>query len=494
MQADLVPKGTHAAAAGQSPVLQFFANIGALYNDDKLQALMLLTMLFTLSIWVISALSLIAALILYLVFLWHYIPQDDGRLSIYCRRKIDRRLEKIVSAKVKAALEEAERQRRKEEAKAVKKGEKLPSQPPRQPTLPDLNKMDEKTPGFGLVRQDTQTTLPPYSSRPPTRQEGPGLQRQPTLPDIGNPGSHPGMPARSATQASLLSNATSGRSTFSAAPSYASNAPLLGNASDIGYSDHRSASPAIMMTPMNRQLSSSTYNSRPQPGRTATQSTQASQRSYATARSGGPRPPVRNNSGFSLDQHTPVIQEDDYAPPFSPPFRYDSGEFAPAPLSRQNTGDYFSAEPARALVRQDTQMSISSQSSQPRLVSRSSFARPFRSDDHPSMSLPSTTLPALRSSPSNASSGGYVAFNPNAYSAPSIASTSNMHGPKRNMTNPVMGQPHRMMPQRSATAPIEHDPYDDLLDDYGEMGGRPQFPERSMTARTGSPHHGGQRF
>jgi hypothetical protein len=103
---------------------QFWINLQKMFDANKLQAATMVTMLFTAIIWIFSALCLITATILYLLFLWHYIPQQDGRLSIYCRRKVDKRLEKIVEVKVKAAFEEDERRRRR---KPISRGKRLAS-------------------------------------------------------------------------------------------------------------------------------------------------------------------------------------------------------------------------------------------------------------------------------------------------------------------------------------------------------------------------------
>jgi hypothetical protein len=102
VQSDIAVK----VASDHSTFEQFWLNIGALAEKDTLQACIYFAMLFTLVIWVFSALSLIISVILYLVFLWHYIPSRDGRLSVYCKRKVDRRLAKVVEHKVKAAIEE----------------------------------------------------------------------------------------------------------------------------------------------------------------------------------------------------------------------------------------------------------------------------------------------------------------------------------------------------------------------------------------------------
>ncbi|TKA60741.1 hypothetical protein B0A55_10604, partial [Friedmanniomyces simplex] len=150
MKADLIPShGQH------SNVAQFFLNVKALAEKQEEQAVILFSMLFTLVIWVFSALSLLLATVFYITFLWHYIPQRDGRLSIYCRRKIDRRLEKIVEHKIKAAIQDEELKKQKAEKKAelkrMKTGETLASRQPaliRQPTLPQLGNSPE------MVKED----------------------------------------------------------------------------------------------------------------------------------------------------------------------------------------------------------------------------------------------------------------------------------------------------------------------------------------------------
>jgi len=124
-----------AATQGEPPLEQLFLNIQALADENLQQVIILGSMLFTLVIWIFSALCLLIAGILYLVFLWHYIPQRDGRLRIYCRRKIDRRLERIVRDKVRDAIEEENRLKEKEEKKAElkrqKTGELAPPAPPK---------------------------------------------------------------------------------------------------------------------------------------------------------------------------------------------------------------------------------------------------------------------------------------------------------------------------------------------------------------------------
>ncbi|GAB7337983.1 hypothetical protein MBLNU457_4358t1 [Dothideomycetes sp. NU457] len=313
MEANFIPTGAHAAEGNTSPVLQFFLNIKELYLEDKQQAIVLLSMLFTLVIFVFSALSLLTAVIFFITFLWHYIPQHDGRLSIYCKRKIDKRLEKIVESKVKAAIEDQERKRKKEEARAAKRQDKSDQKPKlkHQPTLPDLGDFANEKDAFPLVRQDTASTLPLYSSRPPTREEirtpPAALTRQPTLPNVGLSQDRPGMPYRSDTQSSAMSGY-----------SYASNAPLLSNADDMGYESNRSESPdsGFSRPALHHMTSSSSFRSHGLP-RSNTQSSLGSQQSYGPPRPGIPRSNTQNSFG---SQHS-------YGPPppaMRPPMRSDT--------------------------------------------------------------------------------------------------------------------------------------------------------------------------
>ncbi|EMC99708.1 hypothetical protein BAUCODRAFT_64269, partial [Baudoinia panamericana UAMH 10762] len=256
MNADLVVRGT--PTNHHSSIEQFFLNLEALADKNHEQAVILFSMLFTLVIWVFSALSLIIAAIMYLVFLWHYIPQRDGRLSVYCRRKIDRRLEKIVEHKIRAAIEEEERKKAKAEMKAELKRQKTGEVPPlkepsikqklhRAPTLPQIGespelKQQNELSSFPLVRQDTNATvatLPRYESRPPTRD---GSQH--SLPAMPNTVHRPSMPSRNGTQGSAFSNT-----------SYESNAPLLANAGYAGEGGRSSPAPSMPPPAFSRQAS-----------------------------------------------------------------------------------------------------------------------------------------------------------------------------------------------------------------------------------------------
>ncbi|PNS16229.1 hypothetical protein CAC42_6336 [Sphaceloma murrayae] len=485
-KADLVPIGAHAAKDGASPFIQFFLNVAALWNKSNEQAIILFSMCFTLFIWVFSALCLLAALILYLVFLWHYIPQSDGRLSVYCRRKVDRRLEKIVEKKVQAAIEDAERKRHREEAKmAGAKSGKGPTANPqlvRQPTLPMLDKMEEdKASALGLSRTDTCSTLPPYSSRPPTRNENPtpgiqrqptlpdvaagGLQRQPTLPDLSVSANMPPRPQRRNTNMSNYSN-----------QSYSSKASLLQNANDMGY-DSRPQSPWENSLPLDRQASNSSLGSRPPPARTMTSSSVGSQRSYG----GLPPPqrmPARSNIGVSSDDDRNPLSRTGSAMSgggFGPPQRsFTAGTYTiPEQPSREETP-----------VSNYTASVYSQATTQNRQLSRQSFNRPFLNENRPhfdSRSPPpinerASPLSAGQSStpsPVNGQSPGYVAFNPFSRS-PSVPATIHSSPLRRNMTNPVELQPmsqngdyfNARPLQRSVTAPMDQNGYTPSPDQF----------------------------
>ncbi|EON68191.1 hypothetical protein W97_07340 [Coniosporium apollinis CBS 100218] len=261
-KSNLAPEGVHAGDGHTSPFEQFFINVKVLYELEKEHALVLFTMMFTLVIWVFSAISLIIALILYLVFLWHYIPSSDGRLRNYCRRKIDSRLDRIIGKKTRKALEKQEAKAQ----KATRTGQHSAGMPPkRQPTLPVLadNSSDsDNTSQFTFSTTDTRPTLLPFGIQPPSRTNTPGsvssetglLQEHPTLPNIDP---RPGPPTRTNTQLTAASD-MSYTSTIS-------NAPLLRTAGDMGRSDSptmplqpRNNQPGPRQPPIDRSFSSST--------------------------------------------------------------------------------------------------------------------------------------------------------------------------------------------------------------------------------------------
>ncbi|KAF2766615.1 hypothetical protein EJ03DRAFT_174542 [Teratosphaeria nubilosa] len=503
----------HGPSDGHTSIQQFFINLQTLANENTRQTLIYCAMLTTLVIWVFSALSLIIATILYLIFLWHYIPQRDGRLKVFCRRKIDKRLEKVVEHKIKAALEEEEEAKRREarklERERKKNGEPLP--PPkmlgevgRQPTLPQLGdspnlskQQDEKKDGFGLMRRQTNTTmttLPPYSSRPPTRNQ---MERQPTLPDIDRPS----MPNRAETEALAWTS-----------QSYESDSPLLPNAGYAG-GDGRD-------TPGRhaRQNSNVSFQSqRPMRGMDGSQASMQQRSFTPTAASGsngsmhgrpppqgspgpgmrGPPPgpgrvPIRsNNSGFEDGQRSfsspigpprsntavgfgkaPMGSPAPYTPgAMGPPPRSNTAfGYQPGPMSRQspapmgplprsNTSQGFGAPGGGPppLSRQQTFGSLHSQNSFSRPTpppqrkrSDTSFNQPYSFSAEPeSYEMTSHPFNTVKNSPMGTSTSSvaqpirtYTPFNPSRMNTSSPAPPPSapllpsglQPGPKRNIT------------------------------------------------------------
>jgi hypothetical protein len=257
----LIPEGANAPDDGHSPVVQFFVNIGILASSNHLQAVVLFGMLWTLVIWVISIISLMVSVVLYLLFLWHHIPSQDGGLTRYCRNKINRRMERIVRAKVDKALKKENQLRAQEEAKAAREGLDVK----KKPTLPNVS-TEEVDSLSGLSRQTTMTTLPEYSSRPGTGRNSndslPALPSLPTLPDISP---RPPMPTRTVTHGSAASWA-----------SYHSNAPLIGAAAEMGVIPDRANTPADGMA-------QGPWHGQQMPNRSMTGLSQFSQRPFSPA-------------------------------------------------------------------------------------------------------------------------------------------------------------------------------------------------------------------
>ncbi|KAH1502751.1 hypothetical protein KXV85_008156 [Aspergillus fumigatus] len=213
MRMDLLPGGKNSVDDDKAGIIQFFENVKILAEDNNQRAVVLCGMLFTLVIWVLSILKLASAVILYLIFLFHHIPAEDGSLKVYCRRKINARLMRIVRRKVDKAL-----------AKSTL--DRAPTQPhlalDRKPTLPmvaDLDAEDKAPTVPTLSRSTTQTTLPPYTSRPGTAapERNPTL---PTLPDVSWT-EKPAM-SRTVTQSSAHSESTS----YSGATAVSGYSPL----------------------------------------------------------------------------------------------------------------------------------------------------------------------------------------------------------------------------------------------------------------------------
>jgi hypothetical protein len=267
---------------------------------DYQQALILGGMTFTLIIWIFSLFFLIAAILFYILFLWHWIPQADGGLGGYCERKVNKALVKIVTKKVNKALAKEQTARQKAEYKmAMKLGEKAPLE--RQATLPTLPDVGgpggDKLPEMPtLQRSETFSTLPAYASRPGTAGSF----------ELNNMDQKRPLPNRSGT--------------MSSSTTYSSRAPLVGSASEMGTSSPRSPAPTIPSIDFNNSYG-------PPPLRPNTSN---SQRSFSRPNPG--HMPNGSNSSFGHQPYdsqssmparyteTPANYSE-AVPPFPPPSR-----------------------------------------------------------------------------------------------------------------------------------------------------------------------------
>lgn len=432
MQADLVPTGQHAAKKGNSPVGQFFVNFSILASKNKEQAAILLGMLFTLIIWIFSALSLMMAVIFYIAFLWHHIR--DGSLSRYCRRKIDKRLHKIVMIRVNRALEKDNKGRGRQAAKGMRVGTPQ-GDFKRQPTVPvlDTEGHQEIKP---ISRQTTQINTTSPDPHPPLYDSSTdALRREPTVPDVSTNSVRSQPPSRSTTHSSAQSSI-----------SYSDNAPLISSAAPLGYgpsvSNHAPAR-------INSERAAPSYMP---PNHGVTGASQSMQRPFgpSTLRSG---PPPRQGT----DLNRGVVASG--FPHSQPP----QGR-KPMPLN----GPFNPMGPPRGQ----------------RGISR----RPLQEFEMQSQPAGG----GVDRQPPNYSN--YVAFNPNNLNRGSAPLAGPL--PARNFTQPQRPPPTNYFgsnhgpPQRSGTAPIRHvtSHNDDLYEAYGGSWQEPQatiLPPRPATAGPG---------
>lgn len=291
MQAQLLPVGDH-VGKDRSNFEQFFVNIKVMVEQgNRQETIIYFTMLFSLVIWVIAALGLLIAGLLYLLFLWHWIPRSDGSLTNYCRRKVETRLERIVGKTVKKALEKAEQKRREDERKAIKKGKMDPTLQTK-PTLPKLGGDDDTSTIYSLQRSDsvaTTTTTATFATGPArTNTMSTNQTGRPTLPTLSE---RPDMPTRSNTQ--YTNNSTT---------SYRSNAPLLGDAGAMG-----AATPTEPLPPLDRNAEY--FNNappRPYGGPAPRPFTPMSQGRASPLPGRGPLPPV--DTSYSSNRYAPDPQ------------------------------------------------------------------------------------------------------------------------------------------------------------------------------------------
>jgi hypothetical protein len=386
MQMDLIPGGKNAADDdGTSSVSQFFNNVKILAEDNNLQAVVLFGMLFTLVIWVLSVLKLISAIVLYLIFLFHHIPAEDGTLSRYCRRKVGQRLKRIVHRKNNKAL-----------AKGLKLQNRVPTQPSlaafdSKPTLPSI--AGDKGPTVATIsRSTTQTTLPPYSRS----NSSTAPIHNPTLPNLDFDTKPP--LARTATSSSAMSESAS----------------LTGHAAGMGYSPLDSQHPTLPPVPplpANVPSRMATPHSRPTPA------PYADETGYNGAGAG-----YRNLTDSSFDSrpyqtYTPApeyaaadiaaFEEYDHFSRGQTPAHYDPYGPRDAPHANPQH-DYYHQDPYS--VRSYTPASTGGTPA----PYRSNTPASYRPTPPPAASVqppPRTFTPVSSATPAP-QNGGYAAFNP----------------------------------------------------------------------------------
>lgn len=414
----------------------FFDKIKILAQQDYRQALILSGMLFTLIIWIFSALSFILAVLFFVFFLWGWIPKEDGGLSGYCERKISKRLMKIVSKKVDAALADQERQRKKAELKAAKKTGALPPEE-RKATLPTfMSDNDDKLPGMPtLSRVDTEATLPVYSSRPGSPKSGFELNQMRPMP-----------------------NRTETTSTAS------SRAPLLSSGADMGqaspslpspYGPTRNGTMTSLRSPMGP----------PQLSRVQTNASNFSGSTLHRTQT--------NNSSFS-GSYT-QSPEDDY-PPMPQAMRSPTSTTGPYGMPPRST-------PAPSLNRTPTNNSYFNGNGNYGQSPESDYPMPQLTRSPTGSSVASYGMPQ-RSTP--APRGPYEDYNRSASPAPSQMSSRPAYNEYNRPMGPQYNQGQGMYPgrpvpagypNRSQTGPVP-------------QRGPPAQPQRNMTApmpRYGSP-------
>ncbi|RGP59349.1 hypothetical protein FSPOR_11395 [Fusarium sporotrichioides] len=327
----------------------FFEKIKILAEEDYQQAVILSGMCFTVVIWVFSALFLLAAVLFWVFFLYHWIPAADGGLSGYCERKVTKTLMKIVTKTVNKALAREETNRMRAEIKASKKaGEKFNlDRAATLPTLPNVGPVDKMGQYPMLNRNDTMTTLPPYTSRPGT----PGDTDVPPVPQVT-------MPTRQGTTASIAS--------------FASRAT---SRSGAGYG--RLASPVPEVPPLN-------YGEQPL-SRTATMNSQANHGQHPTNQ------PMTDPMQFMPGRYTesPGPMHPNNAPVYAPPARAPSarpmdsftqpmGSFAPPQAPPPSSRGYQAYNPE---ARTSTATSVASHQNGPAMQRQ--FNPPVRSATGP---------------------------------------------------------------------------------------------------------------
>jgi hypothetical protein len=316
-----------------------------------------------------------------------------------------------------------------------------------------------------LNRNDTMTTLPLYSSRP------------------GTPNDQPPMPALELDQLEqkrpFPNRTVTGSSTTS-------NAPLLGNASDMGYG--RAASPAPSLPP----LDTNGYPSAPQ--RSMTGSTNASQ--FRGAPGGPPRmPSAMADRGYT---QSPISYTDGRGTPVSQVSTDTFGRPMPRAVGdlRSNTP----AGPAPSMGRRtpfDPYAGNGGRSSPAPSQDRRTPFEPYNGGR--SSPAPGPGSDFGRNSPAppqTPTSGGYQPYNPNmrsASTAPGPTSNPNPQQQSRNMTDPTgnrgppQGDYFGNGPQRPGTGQSQRQGPARLASPAPYNGGSPGFGPMNGNGGLDSP-------
>ena len=105
IQADLLPDNYTATL---SEIGKVFENIKHLYDENKMQVLILSTMAFTTILWVFKVIQLIIACMMYLCYLMRVMGK--GTLRGYCKERVDKRMGSIVTENHKVGVKREHRQ------------------------------------------------------------------------------------------------------------------------------------------------------------------------------------------------------------------------------------------------------------------------------------------------------------------------------------------------------------------------------------------------
>ncbi len=469
MQANLVPVGEHAPKEGDSPAAQFFINIRILANQNKEQAAILFGMLFTLVVWVVTALSLALAALCYILFLWHYIPTADDGLTGYCRRKVDSRLHKIVGVKVKRALAIEYSPRSGSDLKTAKAGPKS-ARATRQPTLPIIDfHGEDKRKEEPTSRRTTQATLPPYAPSAVVGNSGRpkhGLRAELIIPYM------PPFQNRPVPSSRGIVNSAANSGT-----NYASNAPLLQAAGEMSHGPPPDAHSEIV--PPNLRPSHYSTHHPPSMEPSFRNNLHGPRRSYDTTY--GPPPSQCRNPPHSLLAGPPGLKNS-----FQSEFKDSKSQFH-SPTENHYLGPVPEVSPLN--------YSRARKPNQP-------HHQQGRLQEH-GMQHP---RPTDEVEP-RCKNGAYVAFHPNIRTylpspAGRVIPRKPATGPTRNFTLPFsqpprasQAAPHSTGPHRPGTAPVPFAPWTTQPTRHPPFGPRNEVPQptpftqprRAAAAATAGP-------